>query len=136
MLALNVIAQQRWGLVQVDDEHIDIAVIIKVAKGAASAAMRCGDTRPSFVDEFFEAAIAQVAEDDAGRFVVLVLGFFLDLVVHTAGHDEDVGQTIVIEVDDAGTPAGKASFYSNLCAEGHVCEASMTVVAVEHAGVI
>ena len=40
LLAVQIVSQQRWRLVHVDDQHVDVAVIVEVAEGAAAAAVR------------------------------------------------------------------------------------------------
>ena len=37
---LQIVAQQRWRLVQIDDQDVDVAVVIEIAERAAAAGVR------------------------------------------------------------------------------------------------
>jgi hypothetical protein len=39
--AWHVIAQKRRRLIQIDDEDVQVAIIVKISKGATTAAMLC-----------------------------------------------------------------------------------------------
>ena len=67
MIAAHIVAQQRRRLVEIDDQDVDVAVIIEIAKRAAAAGMDGGYARPRLFDQLFKFAIPQVAENDARR---------------------------------------------------------------------
>ena len=64
-IALHIVAQERRGFVQVHDQHVDIAVVVKIAEGAAPAGVGGDDTRTGLVKQFFELAILQASEHNA-----------------------------------------------------------------------
>src|SRR5690348_5047134 len=79
--ALHVIAKERRRLVHVDDQDVEIAVVIEVPEGAATAAVRGGDTWAGFFDQLFEGSVAKISEQGAGAFVWILRKRFLNLRV-------------------------------------------------------
>src|SRR3954453_11213520 len=61
----HVIAQERWRFVQVDDEHVDIAVIVEVPERAPTAAVRLRDARPRLLLQLLERAVTEIPEHRA-----------------------------------------------------------------------
>ena len=64
-VAGDVVAQERRRLVHVPHEHVDVAVVVEVAEGAAAAGVDGCDTGPGLLDQLLEAAVAQIAEHQA-----------------------------------------------------------------------
>ncbi len=48
IFAAGVVTEQRRGLIQINNQDIEIAVVIEVAEGTAAAYMRCCDGRTGF----------------------------------------------------------------------------------------
>src|SRR5215467_16249010 len=61
----EVVSQQRRRFVEVDDDHVHVAVIVKISEGATAAAMRSSNSRTCFHDQFLECALSQVSKDRA-----------------------------------------------------------------------
>ena len=70
--ARNVVAQQRWRFVQVDDENIYVAIVVEIAECAAAAAVLRDDPRPGFGRNLLETPVPEAAEDDTRSSVGLV----------------------------------------------------------------
>ena len=85
-LAAEVVPQERRGLVQVDDEYVQVAIIIEVAKGTATAAVRGGYSRASGVDEFFKHTLAQISEYRARRFVWVLRKLVFDFGINMTSY--------------------------------------------------
>ncbi len=65
------IAPPRAGAPESWISNVEVAVVIEVAKGAAPARVRCANPG-SGVGEFFEPAVAQLAEDHSRRLEGLI----------------------------------------------------------------
>ena len=52
IIARDVVAEQRRRLVQVDDDHVEIAIVIEIAKRYAAAGMDFGHGRAREIEEF------------------------------------------------------------------------------------
>ena len=61
MIAANVVAQQRGRFIQVNDQDVYVAVVIKISEGATAAAVRGGYSGTSFIDQFFERGASLVS---------------------------------------------------------------------------
>src|SRR5689334_12273763 len=61
----KVVAQERRRLIEINDEHIEIAVIVEIPKRAPSAAVCCCNSRARFLDEFLEHSVAEISKDGA-----------------------------------------------------------------------
>ena len=49
ILAGDIVAQQRWRLIQIHDQDIHVAIVIEIAESASAAAMARGDARSGHV---------------------------------------------------------------------------------------
>src|SRR5436309_6906994 len=67
VVASQIVAQQRWRLVEVDDQDIDIAVVIEIAECAPPAAMGFGYRGACGATQLFESAATQIAKDHTWR---------------------------------------------------------------------
>ena len=82
-----------------------IAVVIVIAEGAAARRSVFQDPWATFVGDFFEAAVLQVAIE------ILVLGVFqigfglVDLGIDVAVGHQDVEPAVVIHIEEADAPA-------------------------------
>src|SRR5689334_22276663 len=98
--------------------------------------MRLGNSRARILQYFFESPSAQVAVNHIRSFVRFRRDGALHLGIHHAGREEEVGQTVVIEIDDARAPTDEARLHSQAGAERDIAEVSSSIVAVEDRGVI
>ncbi len=87
-LAAEVVPQERWRLVHVDDEYVDVTIIIEISKGAAPAAMRGGYSETCGVNKLFENTLAQISEYRAWRFIRVLGKPAFDFRVNVTGDHE------------------------------------------------
>src|SRR5438270_4561281 len=95
--ARHIVAQQGWRLIVVHNEDVHIAIVIEVAKGAPSAAVRSFDSRAGLAGQLFKRSVTQIAEKDARRLVWLI-GLVLQFGVNSPGDPENVGESVVIQI--------------------------------------
>ena len=93
-------------------------------------------TPPRFVDQLLESAVAKIAEHQARRAKRIRREGALHFRIDTAGHDEQVGQAVVVEIDHARAPADIARLDANAGADRHVVEVALAVVAIEHIRIV
>src|SRR5439155_14848094 len=55
--------------------------------------------------------------------------------IHAAGHNEHVRQTVVVQIDDARSPADESRLYADASANGEIIEVAFAIVAVQDVGV-
>src|SRR5208283_3649764 len=103
----QVVAQQRWRLVHIYDQNIQIAVVVDITECAAAARMRRGHTRTG-IGNLFEGAVAKVPEQKSGRLVRVLRQELLNLRVDASGDQEDVRPAIIVEVYNPRSPTGIA----------------------------
>ena len=101
----NVIPQQRGRFVHIHYEDVDIPIVVEVSESTAAAGVLGADAGSSLLDQLFEFAVAQVAVDYSRRLVLVARNHGFQFRVNVAGHQEQVGQSVVVQVDDAVTPA-------------------------------
>jgi len=58
LFSMKIVTQKGRILIQVYDQHVDVAVIVKIPERASAAAVRFGNTRASSFDQFLERVIA------------------------------------------------------------------------------
>lgn len=60
---LEIVAQQRGVLIQINDEHVDVAVIVEIPERAPATGVCLGDAWSCSFDQLFERVISQIAKD-------------------------------------------------------------------------
>jgi hypothetical protein len=128
--SLNVIAQQRRWFVQVDDENVDVAIVIEIAKGTSPAAVGCGNARASHFDELLKSLIAEIAKNHARRLVGILRELTFNFGVNVTCNYKKVGVPIVIEIDDTGAPANVPGLDADASPPGHIVEVALAIVAI------
>src|SRR5438105_11599937 len=98
--------------------------------------MRLGHSGAGGFDQLFELAASQISKHHAGRAQGILRELRFHFGIYTAGHEEEIGITIIVQVDDATSPTHKACFYTQSTADGEVVEGAIAVVAIENAGVV
>src|SRR4051794_21424509 len=98
--------------------------------------MRGVDTRPGLPDQLFEAALAQVAEDNPRRFVRYGRELLFHLRINVAGYPEDVGASAVIQIDQSSPPTHKAGFDAEPGTNGHIPKSPVADVFVKSRRVV
>src|ERR1700744_5985618 len=94
--------------VQQSNYGIDAPVIIDVAEG--DAPMRPGHKKigSGAIAHFLEASVAEVSKDRVSFEVSLAGNRFLDVVHHIGTRNEQVLLAVVVEIEDAVSPARHA----------------------------
>src|SRR5580704_6245103 len=72
LFSVKIVAQKGGILIQVYDQHVDVAVIVKISESASAAAVGLSNTRAGSFDQFLEGVIAQIAKDRARRLVCIL----------------------------------------------------------------
>ena len=75
--------------------------------------VRRGNAGPGSVDEFFKGLIAEIAKNRARRLVGILAELSFHFRVNVTGNHEEIGVTVVVEIDDAGAPANIARLHAN-----------------------
>ena len=110
ILPWGVIAQQGGRFMLVHDDHVEVAVIVKISEGASTADVTGIDRRAGLVSHSGKGAVAPVAEEHARAFVRKLRIDALDFRVDIPGDPEDVRIAIVVEVKDARAPTDILAF--------------------------
>src|ERR1700687_3760520 len=135
-LTVEVIAQKRGRLVEIDDQYVDISVVVEVSESASSTTVCRRYTRTSLLDEFLERTLAQVPINGARCFIGVLWQCSFNLGINMAGNHKEVRKTVVVEIDDACSPAHVTSFNSKARGPGSVLEICFSVVVVKDVGVV
>src|SRR6185437_11296422 len=98
--------------IQVHDEHVEITIVIEVAKGTAAACMHGPDPRTSQVQQFFEFPVAQIAEHNALALERITRHRLLNLGIYTAGYPEQVRIAVVIDIEHTRSPTDVAGLHA------------------------
>src|SRR5271169_4788342 len=136
LLVASIIAKQRWRIVHVQDEGVDVAVVVVVAEGGAAAGKMLGDAGSHFRRYVFEAAIAEIPVNESRILVSLAEAVVINLRVDVSVDLNDVWPAIVVVVDKATAPRYIAIVDADAGGEGDIAEGSVAVVVVQVAGVI
>ena len=101
------------------DQNVDIAVIIEISERAPSARVGGGDTRAGFLDQLFEASVAQIAKHQSaacgnGYSGQRTLHFRVD----ASSHDKHIGKAIVVQIDHPSAPTDVPSLDAQPGADG------------------
>src|SRR3989442_370190 len=87
------------------DHHVEVAVIVKVAEGAAARRDRGGDSRSSVVGNVFETAVAEILVE---KLALRIAGFGLELLdfgIDVAIAKQNIGPAVVVHIEKAAAPA-------------------------------
>src|SRR5450432_449264 len=132
----HIVAKQGWRLVHVHDEDIDVAVIVEIAEGTAPAGVCRRNAGAAFVDQFLESPAAEIAENQARRLERISGDAALHFGVDASGDHEQVGKSIVVEIDDARSPPNVPGLDAEPRADSHVVEVTLPVVQIEHTRIV
>src|SRR6267142_148374 len=108
----KVVSQQRRWLIEIDDDDVQVAIIIEIAESASAAAMCCGYARPSFLDQLFKHAFAQVSKNGARRLIRVLRKLFLNSWIYVPRRHEQIRPAVIVQINDAGAPANEPRFNS------------------------
>jgi len=122
--------------VHVDDEYVNVTVIVEVTERASAAAVSSGDARTGDFDQLFERLIAEITENGAWGFVGILRKLTFNFRVNVPRNHEEIGITVVVEVEHAGAPANVAGLHGDASLTGDIIEIGLSVVVVENARVV
>ena len=104
ILAGGVVSQDGRLLARIEDHHVDVTVVVQVVEPRAAAAQLDRHSAAAGIRDVDEPALAGVHQqhvaDVVGRGVVVEL----DIVLEVAAGDVDVAISVVVEIDEAGSP--------------------------------
>src|SRR5262249_10908181 len=106
------------------------SVVVKVSKSTTSAAMRLEHTGPSWFTQFFESSVAQVPKQRPRRLVGILRQLAFDLRIYVAGNHEYVRIAVVVEIDDARSPADVAGFNRDPGSPRYVVEVPLAYIVI------
>src|SRR5262249_38566804 len=104
VVAIVFVAQQLRRLVHVHDEHVDVAVVVKVSESAAAAGMRRSDGGTAFSSYVLKPSVSKISEDEARTSVRVLFEVSLNFGVYPAGRDQYVPPAIVVQGNHSGSP--------------------------------
>ncbi len=130
-VARDVVAQQRRRLVHVHHDDVDVAVVVEIPEGAATARVRRGHAGSRFVDQLLEPAVTQIAEHQPGCPEGVGRKRLLHLGIDAAGRHEQVGEAVVVEIDHPRSPPDVAGLHADARADAEIVEVAFPVVAVQ-----
>src|SRR6202034_2235888 len=131
-VARRIIAQQRRRLVAVHDEHIEIAVVVEIAKRATAASVMLKDRRANFRTHLNKRSIALIAKNNARAARRIFRGVeMFELGENGARHQQDVGVAIVVQIHHPNAPADEAAFGSQASRGSHIFKLALAIVVVK-----
>src|SRR6516225_2712158 len=132
---MDIVAQQRRGLIDVHDQDVEVAVVVKIAEGRATAGMRFGDGRAGAVQKLLEAAAAQVAEQHPRRLVRKLRMLPLHLGEDASRYPEQIWQAVGIQVGYAVPPTDVPGLDTQPGAQRNVLEYEAARIPVQSRGI-
>src|SRR6266850_1884537 len=101
----GIIAQERRRLVHVDDGDVDVSVVVEIAEGGASAAVRLSDGGPARRADVDKTSLAEIFVQNLSLFEGDVEPASVDFGEDVAVGHEDIGPAVVVEIEEAYSPA-------------------------------
>src|SRR6185437_5166242 len=130
VLALGVVAEEGRTLVDVDDDHINVAVVVEVSEGRASTAAGEVQIWAAICRDIDELARSLVLVDDLALFVGEVEVFGVNFRKHVAVRHKDVSPAIVIKIKQSHAPAEELRVSAQPSLQNGVVERSIAVIVV------
>src|SRR5579863_3646502 len=98
-----VIQEERGGRTNIENNHIDVAVVIDVAEGDAAPRLHGTIVESGRAGDFVEGPVTPVSVQENGL-VVLDALYGVDVGINMAARHEEIGQAAVIKVDETSAP--------------------------------
>src|SRR5438270_13246358 len=95
-----------------------------------------GDARAGFLDQLFESAIAQVPKHQAWSAKRVRGNFLFDFGIDTACGHEEIGESIIVQINDASAPSNVACLNPQSRVNRHIIKVSFTVIVIENVGIV
>src|SRR5579872_1029912 len=102
---MRIAAQKLWLAIDGVDDHVDIAVVIEVAEGAASRGAGRGNSGASIQRDIFEMPVALIAIQQLSLGVAGFGAQLFDLGINMAIANQDVRPAVIIEVEKTTAPS-------------------------------
>ena len=129
LLAGDIIAEQGWRLIHVDDHNVNVAVVVEISKGTSSPRVGLNIPGPASAPSSSKVPLPRFLNKNAWSLVGRVGQYTLNFGVHIPCGDKDVWIPIVVEVGKAGTPTDKAGFDPNFRSARAIVEIALAIVA-------
>src|SRR6266404_2275523 len=100
----GVVQEERRRRSDIENHHINVAVIVDVAEGYAAAGVHGAVVQPGGGGNLIEGAIALVAVEQERLAILDVFGDSVDIGIHVAAGDEQVGQAVIVKIDETSSP--------------------------------
>src|ERR1700691_6179804 len=105
IIPAQIVAQKRRRFTKIDYQDIEVAVVVEITKRATTAAVGSGNARSAFFNEFLKVTVPKIAKDNPRCLVRILRKRALNLRVHAARGHEQVGPSIIVEINDPSAPA-------------------------------
>ena len=113
------------------DDDVDVAVVVEISERAAPRGHWRGDARPGIEGNVVKAAGAQIFVEQLALRVARFRFELLDLGIHVAVANQDVGPAVVVEVEKAAAPAEILRVLAEAALKRGVLEIRAAQIAVE-----
>src|SRR5205823_5286011 len=131
VLVMHVATDQLWRAVDSTDQHVHVAIVVEISKGAAAGGGWSLNGRAALQRNIFKFSITQVAIQQLALRIAGFGGQLLDFGINVAVANQNVGPAVVIHVEKPATPAQIAGVQSQAAFKGVIFEISVTPVAVQ-----
>src|SRR5262249_24565886 len=98
-------AQELRVIVHRVDNHVDVAVVIKISESASTGCDRLRDARSALHRDIFEASVSQIAIQQLALRISGLGLELLDFWIDVAVADQDVRPAVVVHIEKSATPA-------------------------------
>jgi hypothetical protein len=121
----------------VNDKDVHVAVVVKVADGAPTAGLFDSDCSPNFLRDLLESPVAKISVELLRLEVRRTVSEIVDPRMNMAVRHEDVQLHVIVEVDEAGSPAQMLKRgCGQTCSKCFIGKESGTVGPVKGIGVV
>src|ERR1017187_3552412 len=135
VITLQVVPQERRSLVHVKNQNVHVAVVVKISESTAATRMRSGDAWTCGFD-LLKRSVSQISKENPRRLVGDLRKNLFHLGIYAAGYEEDVRPPIVVQIEDAVSPTGKAGLDAESCSVSDIVEVTLTVISIQDVVVI
>src|SRR5229473_2372588 len=127
----RIAAQKLGKIVDGVDDDVEVAVIVKVAEGAAARGDRHRDTGARVVGSIVEAPVAQILVQQLALRVARFGFQLLDFRINMSIAEEDVRPAVIVHVEKAAAPAEILRMLAEAALVGAVLEIRAAKIVVE-----
>src|SRR6266849_3063979 len=131
-----IVAQKCGRLVHVDNGDVDVSIVVEIAEGGASAAVRLSHGGPACGADVDEAPLAKIFVQNLSFLEGDVEPARIDFGKHMAVGHEDVGPAIVVEIEETYSPSEILGVYAQAGLKDGVVEGAVAIVVVQVRGLV